>query len=152
GDGIFYWNQSRTFHECRADFDLALAQSLIEEGMFPVSFRSGWHYMDNEWQQYLDELLPFSLHNFSPNVRGDPVEPYDNVYDWSKATLAFIPFHPSTTNYQLAGDGIGWNVRSVKMPSVTQAIMNQMFAQAAGGTNQVACFWAHLPEVDYLTN
>jgi len=152
GDGKYYWNQARTFHECRADFDLALAQSLLEGNVFPVSFRSGWHYMDNEWQAYLNLLLPFSLHNDSPNVHTDTLEPYDNVYDWSKATLNFIPFHPSTTNYQFAGDGIGWNVRSVKMPSMTQAMMNQMFAQAAAGTDQVACLWAHLPEIDFLTN
>jgi hypothetical protein len=57
GDGVYYWNQAQTFDECRADFDLALAQSLLEEEVFPVSFRSGWHYMDNEWQQYLNELL-----------------------------------------------------------------------------------------------
>jgi hypothetical protein len=152
GDGKYYWNQSRTFHECRADFDFALAQSLLEEEVFPVSFRSGWHYMDNEWQAYLNLLLPFSLHSASPTVHTDNVEPYDNVYDWSKATLNFIPYHPSTTNYQVAGDGIGWDVRSVKIPSVTQTMMNQMFVQAAGGTNQVACFWAHLPETDFLTN
>ena len=152
GDGIYYWNQSRTFHEAREDFNLALAQALVEHGVFPVSFRSGWHYMDNEWQAYINQLLPFSMHNASPNVHVDNVEPYDNVYDWSKAPITFVPFHPSTTNYQIPGDGIGWNVRSVKMPSVSQTMVNQMFAQAAAGTNQVACFWAHLPESDYLTN
>src|SRR5439155_1612858 len=115
----------------------ALAQSLVEHGVFPVSFRSGWHYMDNEWQAYLNQLLPFSMHNASPNVHVDNVEPYDNVYDWSKAPITFVPFHPSTTNYQIPGDGIGWNVRSVKMPSVSQTMVNEMFAQAAAGTNQV---------------
>jgi len=151
-DGKFYWNQSLTFHECRADFDFALAQSLIEEGVFPASFRSGWHFMDNEWQAYLNELLPFSMHNNSPNVRADSVEPLDNVYDWSKAPLTWIPYHPATTNYQVPGDGVGWELRSIKMPSVSQTTMNQMFAQAAGGTDQVASIWAHLPEIDYLTN
>ncbi len=148
-DGKYYWNQARTFHECRADFDFALAQSLLEEEVFPVSFRSGWHYMDNEWQSYLNELLPFSMHNDSPNVHTDTVEPLDNVYDWSIAPLAFVPFHPTTTNYQVPGDGIGWNVRSVKMPNVSQTMMNQMFAQAAGGTDQVASLWAHLPETAF---
>ena len=152
GDGKYYWNQAKTFHETRGDFDLALAQSLLEEGVFPVSFRSGWHYMDNEWQSYLNLLLPFNMDDDSPNVHTDTVEPLDNVYDWSKAPLTFIPFHPSTTNYQIPGDGIGWNVRSVKLPNVNQAMMNQIFAQAAGGTDQVASLWAHLPESDFLTN
>src|SRR5262249_19132091 len=30
GDGKFYWNQSRTFNECREDFDVTLAQYLLE--------------------------------------------------------------------------------------------------------------------------
>jgi len=152
GDGKFYWNEAHTFHECRADFDFTLAQSLLEHEVFPASFRSGWHYMDNEWQSYLNLLLPFSLDNDSPNLGLDTVEPLENVLDWSKATTAFVPFHPSTTNYQLAGDGVGWNVRSVKMPNVTQGMMNGMFAAAAMGTNQVACLWAHLPETAFLTN
>ena len=45
-DGIFYWNQSLTFLECLDDFNFTLAQFLIDEQVFPVSFRSGWHYMD----------------------------------------------------------------------------------------------------------
>jgi hypothetical protein len=151
-DGVFYWNEARTFHESWQDFDSTLAQVFLEEEYFPASFRSGWHYMDNEWQQRLNALIPFSLHNASPNVHADSVEPLQNIYNWSKATTNFVPFHPSTTNYQVAGAGPGWNVRSVKMPSVTQAMMDQVFEQAANGTNQVACLWAHLEEVDFLTN
>src|SRR5438552_4590247 len=132
-DGVYYWNEAHTFHECRADFDFTLAQSLVEHEVFPASFRSGWHYMDNEWQSYLNLLLPYSLHNASPIVDTDTVEPLENVYDWSKAPITFVPFHPSTTNYQIPGDGPGWNVRSIKMPSVTQSTMNQMFSQAASG-------------------
>ena len=108
--------------------------------------------MDNEWQSYLNLLLPFNLDNDSPNYGAGTVEPLNNVLDWKEATQNFIPFHPSTTNYQLAGDGVGWNTRSVKLLNVTQAMMNQMFIQAAGGTDQVACLWAHLPEVDFLAN
>jgi hypothetical protein len=151
-DGVSYWNEAHTFLECQEDFALALAQVLLEEEEFPASFRSGWHYMDNEWQAALNLLLPFSLHNNSPNVSKDTVEPLQNVYDWSKATTRFVPYHPASTNYQLAGDGIGWNVRSVKMPNMSQAMMTAMFAQAAAGTDQVACLWAHLEETDFLTN
>lgn len=147
GDGISYWNQSRTFAECRDDFELTVAQYFLEEEVFAASFRSGWHYMDNGWQARLDELLPFSMHN---NLGAYKVwalpEPVGNVEDWSRAPSAFVPFHPATTNYQVAGDGRGWNVRSVKMVNVTQTMLNQMFAAAAGGTDQVACFWDHLPE------
>lgn len=151
GDGISFWNEARTFHECREDWDSALAQSLIEEEVFPVSFRSGWHFMDNEWQQYLNQLLPYSMDDDSPNVRAwYTEEPIYNVLDWSKAPVTFVPYQPASTNYQIPGDGPGWNVRSVKFPNVTQAMVNNIFDQAAGGVDQVASFWGHLPETDFL--
>ena len=151
-DGIYYWNQARSFNETRNDFDLTLAQFLVEEEVFPVSFRSGWHYMDNEWQNYLNDLLPFNLDDDYPNVRKDTVEPIDNVYDWSKSSKDFVPFHPSESNYQIPGNGKGWNVRSIHMGNVGQALMDQIFIQASAGINQVPCLWAHLPEADFLTN
>jgi hypothetical protein len=147
-----YWNQSPTFADCRADFDVTLAQYLLEEGVFPISFRSGWHFMDNDWQAYLNQLLPYCLHNDYgiKRVWAANPEPIAGVEDWSQATSHFIPFHPSTTNYQVAGDGKGWNTRSIKMQNLTQTIINQIFALAEEGTNQVPCLWNHLPE-NYLT-
>jgi len=152
GDGTFYWNQSLTFPECRADFDVTVAQFLLEENVYPVSFRSGWHYMDNDWQNYLDELLPYSLHNDWPAMRTDNEEPLDNTYDWSLAPETWVPYHPSPENYQLPGDGRGWNVRSDHMSSITQTMMDDIFEQANQGIDQVACIWAHLPESNFLDN
>lgn len=152
GDGISYWNQSRTFEECREDFELTVAQYLLEEEVFAATFRSGWHFMDNDWQQRLDELLPFSLHDDWPAYKAWALpEPVSNVQDWRMAPSAFVPFHPATTNYQVAGDGRGWNVRSVKMQNLTQSILNQLFAAASNGVDQVACFWDHLPE-NFVSN
>jgi len=151
GGGTFYWNQSPTFNDCRADFDVTLAQYLLEEGVFPASFRSGWHFMDNNWQAYLNELIPYCLHDDygAKKLWTASPQPIAGVEDWSQATSVFIPFHPSTTNYQVAGDGKGWNTRSIKMQNLSQTAMNQIFALAQSGTNQVACLWNHLPE-NYL--
>jgi hypothetical protein len=149
-DGIYWWNQAQTFAETKDDFDFTLAQYLLEENVFPVSFRSGWHYMDNYWQNYLNDLLPYSLHNDYPAVHTDITEPIDNVYDWSQSSAEFVPFHPATNNYQLSGDGKGWNVRSKYMGSVTQQMMDQIFQKADQGTDQVVCFWSHLPDQNFL--
>jgi hypothetical protein len=152
GDGKYWWNQALNFNDCLDDFNLTVAQFLLEENVYPVSFRSGWHYMDNEWQKRLDELLPYSLHNDWPAKRTDTVEPLDNTFDWSQAPNDFVPFRPSPENYQIPGDGKGWNVRSKFMGSVTQEMMDGIFKKANEGTDQVACFWAHLPESDFLDN
>lgn len=151
-DGLYYWNQAKNFTECKDDFKVTLAQFLLEENTFPVSFRSGWHYMDNEWQNYLDRLAPYSLHNDYPAVRTSVSEPIDNVYDWSKASKEFVPFHPSLTNYQLPGDARGWNTRSIYMASISQAQMDDIFLKAKNGVDQVPCLWAHLPETNFPQN
>ncbi len=152
GTGIFYWNQAMSFEPCRADFDVTLAEFLLEENVFPVSFRSGWHYMDNGWQLYLNTLVPFAMHNDYGNVHRDTIPPIDNDYDWSHAPSAFVPYHPSDTNYQVPGNGKGWNVRCRYMGSTSQNDMDGIFAQAAAGKDQVACLWAHLPEEDFPHN
>ncbi len=152
GDGRAYWNQAQRFLDCREDFDFTIAQFLSQEDVFPVSFRSGWHYMDNDWQRYLNELLPYSMHNDWPAKRLDLTEPLDNTYDWSQSPSTFVPFHPDVNNYQIPGNGPGWNIRSKHISSVTQEMMNTIFSQAAQGIDQVACLWGHLPETDFLDN
>ncbi len=154
-DGIFYWNQAEKFLDCFDDFNYTLAQFLLEEQIFPVSFRSGWHYMDNDWQHYLDDyILPYSLHNDYPAKHIDTEEPIDNNYDWSLAPSAFVPFRPSKENYQLPSpNGKGWNVRSAHFFRVLRDdLIDTVFAAAQNGQDQVACFWGHLPEKNFITN
>jgi len=148
-DGMYYWNQAKNFNESKDDFDVTLAQFLLEENVFPVSFRSGWHYMDNNWQNYIDNFIPYSLHNDYPAKRTFDEEPIDNIYDWSLASSEFVPFRPSSLNYQLGGGSRGWNVRSKYMGSVNQQLINQIFLKAKQGKNQLVCFWSHLPEDNF---
>ena len=152
GTGVYYWNQAKTFTECRGDFDKAIAQSLIEESTFTVTFRSGWHYMDNDWQTYMDRLWPFNMDNDSPNKGVGNLPPFFNVLDWSKAPTNFVPFHPSATNYQRPGNEPAWNVRSIKTPNVTQGVIDGIFDQADAGIDQVVSLWAHLPEAFFLSD
>ncbi len=151
-DGSYYWNQAKNFNECREDFDITMAQFLLDENTFPVSYRSGWHYMDNEWQNHIDSLIPYSLHNDYPAKRTSVSEPIDNVYDWSRSSKEFVPFHPSLSDYQVQGNGKGWNTRSYYMGSMQQGDMDAFFIKALNGVNQVPCLWAHLPEEDFPQN
>ena len=152
-DGLWYWNQAKTFNECQDDFDFTLSQFLLEEQVFPVSFRSGWHYMDNDWQAYLNDILPYSMHNAYPSKKTRDTEPYDNMIDWSQAPSEFIPYHPSADNYQVPGNTAGWNLRSAYLNTVQwKHLMDTVFAAAARGQDQVACFWGHLPENDFVEN
>ena len=153
-DGQYFWNQAKSFPESLDDFKVTLAQFLLEEHVFPVSFRSGWHYMDNDWQHYLDErVLPYSLHNDYPHKRTEDPEPIDNIYDWSEAPSSFVPYHPDQNNYQIPGNGPGWQVRSAHIwRARVNDYMDTVFTAAQQGEDQVACFWAHLPESDFPEN
>ena len=152
GDGIYYWNQTDDFNKVKEDFMLTLAEHLIEENMFPVSFRSGWHYMDNAWQSTLNDWIPFSLHNNSPVETNPTVEPIDNLIDWGHATLDFIPFQPSQQDYQVGGGDRGWNTRSRYFLRLTEADLRQIFEQAKAGSTQVAAIWGHLAEPSFVSN
>lgn len=151
-DGVHYWNQARSFAECTDDFDVTTAQFLLEENIFPASFRSGWHYMDTLWQQVLDDLVPYSLHNDYPAKRTSTAEPIDNVFDWSRSSKEYVPFRPSLSDYQVPGNGRSWNTRSIFMGNMKQADMDSIFAKAMRGIDQVPCLWAHLPEADFPQN
>lgn len=153
-DGRFYWNEAHDFLESKDDFDFTLAQFLLEEQVFPVSFRSGWHYMDNHWQSYLNHILPYSMHNAYPSRKLTDDEPIDNVIDWSQAPAEWVPYHPSTDNYQIPGDGAGWNTRSMHYRSMlaSPVRMDSIFARANREIDQVPVLWGHLPETDFLEN
>lgn len=142
-DGIYYWNQAKEFKESKDDFYFTLAQLLLEENIFPVSFRSGWNHMCNEWQTELDKLIPYSMHNESPSFRLEDSEPIDNIYDWRLASQEFIPYRPSPDNYQLNGKGKGWNLHSKYVGSVSQKLMNDIFEKAKT-QDQVVCLWGHV--------
>jgi hypothetical protein len=101
----------------------------------------------------LNQLLPYSVHdNYGVYIPWSTnFLPIAGAEDWSHAPSAFVPFHPSADDYQVPGNGKGWNVRTIKMQNIVQANMDQIFAQASNGVDQVACIWTHLPE-NFVTN
>lgn len=143
-DGIYWWNQAMNFNECADDFYFTLCQYLLEEDIFPVSFRSGWNYMSNEWQSHLDKILMFSMHNEAPAYHNDTEEPLDNIYDWRLASQEFVPYKPSPQNYQLPGGNKGYNLHSKYIGNLTQNQMNDIFKKAKNGVDQVVCLWGHI--------
>lgn len=149
GDGRYYWNQAPDFSYCRDDFDQTMYRMLIDRGFYPSSFRSGWHYMDNEWQRYLDELMPYRFENDWPAYRVDPDEPVDNVYDWRRASSDWVPYHPDPNDYQSPGTLRGWDSRSKYINGATTAILTDAFYKALYGQPQLLTLFSHLKEADF---
>lgn len=152
GDGIYYWNQGLDFLLNKNDYEECLCKYLIEDDVFPVSFRSGWHYMDNAWQAYQEKFIPFDMSNAYPAHGGDYNEPTNNIIDWSQSPAEFVPYHPNKDNYQIPGDLKQWRLRSVMFTNVyqTRKSLEIMFQEAANGNDQMVCFWSHLPQTDFM--
>ena len=125
------WAMAPTFAETIWDYEWTTSQMVIDESTYPVSFRSGWNYMDNPYQQYLELWLPFRMEGGS-------------------YMTDCTPYHPSYTNYRVAGTMKGWEVRHVYMKDFTVSFANQVFNVANQGKEQVVCIWSHQNEADYV--
>ena len=153
GDGIYYYNQGLDFRLNQDDYEECLCKFLIEDDVFPVSFRAGWHYMDNYWQAYQERFIPFDMSNAYPSKGGDYNEPTNNIIDWSESPTEFVPYHPNADNYQIKGDLKQWRLRSIMFAPNSSRIrtsLEEMFQQAANGNDQMVCLWSHLPQDDFL--
>lgn len=152
GDGMYYWNQGLDFSLNQADYEECLCKYLIEEDVFPVSFRSGWHYMDNIWQAYQEKFIPFDMSNAYPAHGGDYNEPTNNIIDWSQSPSEFVPYHPNVDNYQIPGNLKQWRLRSVCFTNIgyTRESLEIMFQEASSGNDQMLCLWSHLPQTDFI--
>jgi len=149
GDSVYHWNQATDFTPCVDDFDRTLAHLILDRSFYPSSFRSGWHGMDNFYQAYLDDWIPYRFENAYPAYRTDTTEPVSNVYDWRRAPSAWIPYHPDANDYQSPGDLRGWDSRCQYMKSVSRSQIEDAFLQALAGTPQLMTLFSHLKEADF---
>ena len=81
-DGVYHWNQAPDFLTCKHDFDRTLANILVERLVWPATFRTGWNTMDNNWNNYLDTIIPYRMENSYPHVGFTDIEPIGSVFDW----------------------------------------------------------------------
>lgn len=148
-DGVYHWNQAPDFSYCVDDFEETVAHMVLDRCIFPSSFRSGWHGMDNFFQAYLDDWFPYRFENAWPSYREDPTEPVDNVFDWRRATSEWVPYHPNPNDYQSVGSLRGWESRCQYMNNLDETEIENIFLKALGGTPQVVTAWSHLKEADF---
>jgi hypothetical protein len=123
------WEMAPTFAETIPDYEWTVSEMILEEDLFITSFRSGWNYMDNPYQQYLERWVPFRMEGVQTN---------------------YLPYHPSFTNYREPGEMKGWEVRHDYMASITPARIERVFKSASiGNSDRVVCLWSHQNETDF---
>lgn len=125
------WVMADRFADTIWDFEWTMSQMIIDESLYPVCFRSGWNYMDNPYQQYLERWIPFRMEGGS----------------WMPDCT---PYHPSFSDYRLPGTMKGWEVRHYYMKDFTTSVANNVFNVAHSGKEQVVCIWSHQNETDFI--
>jgi hypothetical protein len=122
------WVQAPTFSETIWEYEWAMSAMMLDEHLFITAFRSGWNYMDNPYEQYLERWAPFRMEGVQSN---------------------WLPYHPSFSDWKAAGTMKGWEARHIYMKSFTPAVANQVFSAASTGADRVVCIWSHQNETDY---
>ncbi|MBN1903118.1 hypothetical protein JW926_17485 [Candidatus Sumerlaeota bacterium] len=125
------WVMANSFGDTAWDFDWTMSQMIIDEQVYPISFRSGWNYMDNEYQNYLEPWIPFRM-------------------EGAAGMTDCTPYHPSFTNYKVPGDMKGWEARHYYMNGFSVSTSNSFFNAASQGKDQVVCIWSHQNEGDFI--
>ena len=139
GDGVYAWDAAPDFSYCIEDFDSTVAHFVVDRGFYACSFRSGWHYMDNIFQRYLDDWYPYRFENS-----------YGSTW-WTRSSAEWVPYHPDPDDYQVPGSLRGWESRCLYMKSITTSVVGGLFASAQAGTPQLLTAWSHLQETDFPT-
>jgi len=122
------WEMAPTFAETIWEYEWLMSQMMLDEHLFITSFRSGWNYMDDTYQQYLERWVPFRMEG---------------------KQSGWVPYHPSFDDYRVPGTMKGWEVRHHYTKSVSPGIANGIFKAADQGVDQVVCIWSHQNEADY---
>lgn len=123
------WVQAAEFTESQADYESTVAHMVIDRSFYPTCFRSGWNWMSNYWENYLDDWIIYRYEGYS--------------------SQGWVPYHPSPTDWRSPGSQRGWEAYYTYTPGLSQTLVNSVFANALGGNDQVMTCYSHLKETDF---
>lgn len=142
-----YWNEvvtmNGTIYRNESDkqlFEKMLAQFIINNNLYPVSYVSGWLWENNQFTQEAENFIPLS-YNAYPEIGDstDSAAPYQNVYNWEGAPST--AYNPSSSNYLTQG-----NNTQIIFPCRAGYVygqLNDSFALANNGTDIIMCYYDH---------
>jgi hypothetical protein len=141
---------SRDWTHC-TEYHNVLARMVLERGFFPVSFRAGGRIEDDDTSAWIDQYFPFDYSSCSGDVDWDRIESDGkrliDVCDWTQAPDDWSVYHPSSEDYQRAGDQRRWMFRCPDLDSpahtLTDKDIEKAFARAAGGAPTALAFFEH---------
>jgi hypothetical protein len=153
------WSQLKTFDGTRyhngTDISLAeekVAMLILDGGIYPSTFRGGWDWENNDFSNWLDDILPFDFSNASPLPvsldSGNAATKY-NQYDWSRAPADWSHYHPDSADYERPGQLKHYDFRCLPGHRCSELDFTKAFAEAERGEDVLVCTYAH--ELDDLS-
>ena len=152
-----YWSQISTFNGTRywdgtdiESAEKALNHWLIDKSFFPTTFRSGWVWENNDFSNWLEEIVPFDYSNLSPLGAQQPEGSiFWDYYDWRRAPRGWVCYHPNSNDYQANGDRRRTIFRSNNVDSnnpesgLPSHQLEAAFTEAAQGENVYVSVYGH---------
>ncbi len=121
------WTTNLTGYESHNE---ALDAMILKAGFFPASFRSGWLWSSNQSQAWIEQWFPGD-YSSAPGWES-----------WERAPTSWVPYHPSSSDYQVPGNMAHWIARCDGEP--LEGNINSAFAEAAtGGGPVIYCYFTH---------
>ncbi len=108
----------------------ALDYMILDANYFPVTFRSGWLWTNDDLQAWIEDWMPIDYSNLPGNQY------------WPNSPTSWSPYQPSSSDYQTTGDMNHWIARCDSDPS--QGGINSAFAEAQDSEGPVIyCWYTH---------
>jgi uncharacterized repeat protein (TIGR01451 family) len=129
-----HWNGSSWVHTTDlTGYDWhneALDYMILDANYFPVTFRSGWLWTNDDLQAWIEDWMPIDYSNLPGNQY------------WLDSPNSWFPYQPSSSDYQTPGDMNHWIARCDSGPS--QGGINSAFAEAHDTEGPVIyCWYTH---------
>ncbi|MEW5922834.1 MAG: hypothetical protein AB1746_02490, partial [Candidatus Zixiibacteriota bacterium] len=152
GTGDSCWNQLLTFNSTGymhgSDIEIAersLNYMLLKRGFFPCSFRSGWTWENNDFSNWLENIMPFDF-SANPGYKNEPGKDRcrRNVNDWLRAPRTYSGYHPACSDFQTRGTmkRVIFRTNEFKGRSGYRQ-MRDIINKAVKGEDQLVCITTH---------
>lgn len=141
---------SRDWVHCTEYYNI-LSHMVLDRAFFPSCFRAGGRIEDNDLSHWIEQWIPFDFSNCSGNVNWDKIESdgqrLGDVCDWTKASRAWHPYHPSKKDYQREGSQKRVIFRCPDLDSAIHVLsedeIREAFDLANSGQDAVLAFFEH---------
>lgn len=139
-----WWSSSNSLHQI-------ISRRIIDHHWFPAAHRPGFHVIRPDSHWFLEQHIPFDFSNQATVNCAEDGSQFGllggRFGDWRRAPASWEPYHPSSDDYQVAGNCRRWIARCLNVGTRYRLLherdVRQAFAEAADGKPVVLAITNH---------